>query len=138
MGPFYMTTCRCTYCRKDRDRGLNKQHKFCIVNRVHNTKAFTSNKRRLPALNCETYVDDFREVDDYSSIDEKAEDDGFIGGVTYSFDAAKGPGHGGEMHLSHAVSQAIEKFETQELVNLIKNEYDLVSEADTDEDFEFI
>jgi len=63
--------------------------------------------------------------------------------VMYSFDAARGPGHGSEL-LSHAVSQAIQRYENKETEKLAR-EYEFVDgkdngyAADADEDdFELI
>ncbi|KAF1814686.1 hypothetical protein P152DRAFT_392316 [Eremomyces bilateralis CBS 781.70] len=45
--------------------------------------------------------------------------------ITYSFDAAKGPGHGSQL-LSMAVEQAVERFENEETEKIVRTEYDLL------------
>jgi hypothetical protein len=74
-------------------------------------------------------------MDSGSSEEEYDEHDAYVEGVAYSFDST-GPGN--ELALSHAVTQAVEKFESKELATLVKNEYEFVNESDTDEDFELV
>lgn len=66
--------------------------------------------------------------------------------VMYSYDASSGPSAGGDV-LSHAVMQAVKRFENKQTETLIKNEYDLVLDAketedayagDAEDDFEVI
>ena len=66
--------------------------------------------------------------------------------VTYSFDAARGPGHGSEI-LTLAINKAVERFEIKATEKLVKDEYEVIgkeSEAEhagyaTDEDdFELV
>jgi hypothetical protein len=103
---------------------------------VHGADQTTPRKGRLPTLRFLDKIEDFRSHDEYySSTDE--EDDGFVEGVVYSYDAP-GLDYGVEFSLNHVVSQAVEKFETKELANLIKKEYEFVNESDGDEDFELI
>lgn len=77
-------------------------------------------------------------------------------GITYSFDAAKGPTQGSQI-LNVALAKAIDRFEEKETVKLVKNEYEVVDSdgevtpvkkakakavvvgvADADEDYEFV
>ena len=66
-------------------------------------------------------------------------------GITYSFDAARGPTPRGEI-LSMAINKAVERFETKETEKLVKNEYDVVAKEDdeaqggyvADDDFELV
>ena len=46
-------------------------------------------------------------------------------GITYSYDAARGPGHGSEI-LSLAINKAVERFETKVTEKLVKDEYEVV------------
>lgn len=46
-------------------------------------------------------------------------------GITYSFDAARGPGEGSGI-LSMAINQAVERFETKATEKLVKDEYEIV------------
>ncbi|KAL9604389.1 MAG: hypothetical protein Q9219_000577 [cf. Caloplaca sp. 3 TL-2023] len=67
-------------------------------------------------------------------------------GVTYSFDAPRGPNQGGQI-LGMALAKAVEKYEIQATENLIKAEYEVVAKekedastscASDDSDFEFV
>ena len=66
-------------------------------------------------------------------------------GITYSFDAARGPTPRGEI-LSMAINKAVERFETKETEKLVKNEYDVVAKEEdeaqggyiADDDFELV
>ncbi|MCJ1476940.1 hypothetical protein MMC13_005609 [Lambiella insularis] len=67
-------------------------------------------------------------------------------GITYSFDAARGPGKGSEI-LSMAINKAVERFETKATEKLVKDEYEVVgkdseesgdSYTADDNDFELI
>lgn len=52
-------------------------------------------------------------------------------GVTYSFDAARGPTKGSQI-LNVALAKAVEKFEERETVKLVKSEYEMLdSDGDT-------
>ncbi|MCJ1405486.1 hypothetical protein MMC11_008714 [Xylographa trunciseda] len=67
-------------------------------------------------------------------------------GITYSFDAPRGPGKGSEI-LTMAINKAVERFETKVTEKLVKDEYEVVAkEAEPshddytaeDDDFELI
>ena len=68
-------------------------------------------------------------------------------GITYSFDARRGPTGNGEI-LSMAINKAVERFETKETENLVKREYDILGSKDyedevlagytADDDFELV
>ncbi|KAF2144984.1 uncharacterized protein K452DRAFT_356327 [Aplosporella prunicola CBS 121167] len=45
--------------------------------------------------------------------------------ITYSYDAAQGPGHGSQI-LSQALVQAIERFEDRQTHELVKEEYEVL------------
>ena len=47
-------------------------------------------------------------------------------GISYSFDAPRGPGKGDEI-LGQALARAVEKFETKETEKLIKDEYEIIA-----------
>ena len=93
-----------------------------------NASSAIARKTPRPTLNL---ADDFRNEDYSSSSDE----DDHIGGITYSFDNA---GPNCEMGLSQAVTEAVEKFENKELAMIVKNEYDLIMESETEEEFELV
>jgi len=46
-------------------------------------------------------------------------------GITYSFDAQRGPSRGGEI-LNVALAKAVVKFEEKETARLVKTEYDVI------------
>ena len=46
-------------------------------------------------------------------------------GVTYSFDAPRGPSNGSDI-LNMAINKAVERFENKETEKLVKNEYEVV------------
>jgi len=46
-------------------------------------------------------------------------------GITYSFDASRGP-HGGSEILTMAINKAVERFETKVTEKLVKDEYEVV------------
>lgn len=52
--------------------------------------------------------------------------------IAYSFDAYRGPSHGSQI-LNHALDKAIERFETKETDNLIRNEYEVL-DIDADDE----
>lgn len=66
-------------------------------------------------------------------------------GITYSFDAARGPTPGGEI-LSLAINKAVERFENKETEKLVRNEYNVVAKDEeeeqggytADDDFELV
>jgi len=67
-------------------------------------------------------------------------------GITYSFDAPRGPGKGSEI-LTMAINKAVERFETKVTEKLVKDEYEVVGkEAEPshtgytadDDDFELV
>ena len=68
-------------------------------------------------------------------------------GITYSYDAPRGPARGSQV-LSMAISRAVERFETKETENLVKNEYEVVGKegeggqqgytTDDDEEYELV
>jgi len=64
-----------------------------------------------------------------------------VDGVLYSYDRPTGPSHGSQI-LTHALNMAIDKMETKQLEQLLKNEYDIVdseeSASSEDDDYEFI
>jgi hypothetical protein len=131
----YSVNCHCTTCRRDKDRNIRKIQKHSPETNIRGAVPLTHRKGRLPALRYEVAIDDFR-LDVYSSTDEDDDDD-FIEGVAYSYDAP-GLQSRTEFSLRHVVSEAVDKFETKELATLIKNEYELVNETDGDEEFEFV
>ena len=47
-------------------------------------------------------------------------------GITYSFDAARGPNKGSDI-LSMAINKAVERYETKATEKLVRDEYDVVS-----------
>jgi len=63
--------------------------------------------------------------------------DGIVDGVAYSYDN-DGPASTTEFPFVYAVTQAVEKFQSKELADLVKREYEFVCESDTDEDFEMV
>jgi hypothetical protein len=69
--------------------------------------------------------------------DDSSSDNDSIDGVTYSFDHRTGPTTGSDT-FSHAVTEAVKKFENKELATLVKNEYEIVDSNDSDEEFELI
>ena len=67
-------------------------------------------------------------------------------GITYSFDAARGPAKGSQI-LSMALAKAVEKYEVRTTEKLVKEEYEVVAKekdefhdgyAADEDDFEFI
>lgn len=78
------------------------------------------------------------EITDPSAAPEEEQD------VMYSYDAHTGPNSGNDL-LSHAVLQAVKKYENKQTEQLVKREYDLVSDTrefedshDAEDDFELI
>ena len=95
------------------------------------------------------FVNDADALTSDSSADEYARDASPMpapdAGITYSFDAPRGPAHGSEI-LSMAISKAVERFEVKVTEKLVKDEYEIVDKdvdghdgyfADED-DFEFV
>jgi hypothetical protein len=64
------------------------------------------------------------EMPDESSVAPEPDAD-----ITYSFDEPKGPTHGSTV-LSTALAKAVERFENTETEKLVKNEYEVLGEAD--------
>jgi hypothetical protein len=98
---------------------------------------------------------DITSASDDSSADEDVEHPSAApvpdAGVTYSFDAERGPSHGSQI-LGLALAKAVERFEIRETDKLIKEEYEVLDlgalspapktarkgVAPEDEDYEFI
>lgn len=66
--------------------------------------------------------------------------------IMYSYDARSGPSTGSDV-LSHAVVQAVKRYENKQTEQLIKNEYDVVLDGkeiedayagDAEDDFELV
>lgn len=55
-------------------------------------------------------------------------------GITYSYDASRGP-HGGSEILTMAINKAVERFETEVTEKLVKDEYEVVGK-DAERDHE--
>jgi hypothetical protein len=122
--------CHCAGCRRQTAKMLRRKCPPSDLVDVVCTAPTIARKNQRPRLN-DADVIDFR--DSYYGEDD--EHDSSMAGVEYSFDNA-GPAH--EFDLSHAVTQAVEKFQAKELATLIKNEYEFIDESETDEEFELI
>lgn len=120
-------SCHCFCCR--RFNGRNQAHASVFATVV--CTAGSSRKTR-PSLR----ADDIDNIRDSEEDDQSYDcyEDG-MSGVAYSYDN-EGPAR--HLDLSYAVTAAVEKFENKELETLIKNEYDIVEESETDEEFEII
>ncbi|KAF8539700.1 hypothetical protein BDD12DRAFT_736571 [Trichophaea hybrida] len=128
-------TCHCVSCKQETAKMNRRKHpRLDIVDVVCTGSTHIARKAPRPVLN-HAEIDDFRDMDSGSSEEEYDDQNVYMEGIAYSFDNA-GPGN--ELALSHAVTQAVEKFHSKELAMLVKNEYEFVNESDTDEDFELI
>ena len=131
------TACHCTSCKRDTEKmNRRKQPRSDMVDVVCTASA--PNVRKLPRLNSNSRPRaNYRDLLDHASSEEDdAADEPYDGGITYSFDH-RGP-RGNAFDLGPAVTRAVELFQTKELAALVKNEYELVNESDTEEDFELI
>ena len=61
------------------------------------------------------------------SVDEPSAAPEPDAGVTYSFDAARGPSQGSQI-LTLAITKAVERFESKQTDKLIKEEYEVLDE----------
>ena len=136
------TACHCSNCRRDTEKMNRRKYPRRDVVDVVCTASTPSVARKLPrpGLNNSYYSRaDYRDLLDHASSeddDDDATDEPYDGGITYSFDH-RGP-RGDAFDLGPAVTRAVELFQTKELAALVKNEYELVNESDTEEDFELI
>lgn len=106
---------------------------------------------RKIAMTRKVFHNEMDEALDENNSDSSAADEVFessaapepVEGVMYSFDSYAGPGRGSQI-LSHAINQAVTRFENNETEKIVK-EYDLVLDgkdeldfADAEDDFELV
>ena len=133
------TARHCTSCKRDTEKmNRRKQLRSDMVDVVCTASA--PNVRKLPRLGPSSGGRpraNYRDLLDHASSEEDdAADKPYDGGITYSFDHHGPCGHA--FDIGPAVTRAVELLQTKELADLVKNEYELVNESDTEEDFELI
>ena len=94
-------------------------------------------------FNAETAVSDSSAEEDIKEASAAPEPDA---GISYSYDAARGPDKGGQI-LGMALAKAVEKYETKATEKLVKEEYEIVRKekedclggyATDDDDYELV
>ena len=84
--------------------------------------AFTHSRKPQARLNADISASDSSAEEDVQEASAAPAPDA---GITYSYDAVRGPGHGSEI-LSLAINKAVERFETKVTEKLVKDEYEVV------------
>jgi hypothetical protein len=124
-------SCHCHECRRITEHSVKKRRKHDIYDVACTVGPGSGRKPRYLGLR-----DELVNEMDAGSFEEEHVDD-FVDGVAYSYDN-DGPVSTTEFPLVYAVTQAVEKFQSKELADLVKREYEFVCESDTDEDFEMV
>lgn len=83
---------------------------------------FTHSRKPQIRLNADISASDSSAEEDVQEASAAPAPDA---GITYSYDAVRGPGHGSEI-LSLAINKAVERFETKVTEKLVKDEYEVV------------
>ena len=101
--------CRCSYCHPSYSRHRKNHARF--------SRDEQDNYCEFQGNTCDSALD---------------VNDGTVPGVLYSYTSRRGPTAGNDT-LSQALGKAVEKHEKKELEKLVRDEYDIVEEADTDD-----
>ena len=103
--------------RREVEFQVNKAAQIARISRQHDSR-----------LDSDTGVSDSSAEEDVKEASAAPVPDA---GITYSFDAARGPGRGSQI-LGMALAKAVEKFETKQTEKLVKEEYEVVGKESED------
>lgn len=105
------------YSRREVEFQVNKAAQISKIARKHDSR-----------LDSDTAISDSSAEEDVKEASAAPVPDA---GITYSFDAARGPGRGSQI-LGMALAKAVEKFETKQVEKLVKDEYEVVGKESDD------